>query len=68
MENKKAAAIIPPSTGEITHEAAILPIVPQETIEKPPAAGPEARCDSKLYEGIETREQEYNRTKKIVAR
>ena len=30
----------PPSTGDITHEAAILPMVGQETIAKPPAAIP----------------------------
>ncbi len=30
----------PPSRGEIIHEAAILPMVPHETMAKPPAAIP----------------------------
>ena len=32
--------MMPPSTGDITHEAAILPMVGHETIANPPAAMP----------------------------
>lgn len=36
-------------------------------MKKPPTARSEALCESKLYEGIETHEQEYNKSEKIVA-
>ena len=40
IKNKNPAAITPPKTGDITQDAAIFPIVPQETIENPAAAIP----------------------------
>ena len=40
MAKRKEAAIIPPRTGEIIHEAAIFPMVPHATIPNPAAAIP----------------------------
>ena len=40
IANKNKAAITPPITGEMTHELAILAIVPQSTMLKPAAAIP----------------------------
>ena len=40
MAKRKAAAMMPPSTGEMIQEAAIFPMVPQATIPKPAAAIP----------------------------